>query len=152
MVHTHILLLLLLFESKLEFLFLPYQPLLKYRSRKALLTTETELIAIAKPAIIGFNKPPAAKGIPKVLYKKAQNKFCFMFFMVAWLKSKASIIPKRLFFINTISALSIAISVPPPMAIPKSACIKAGESLIPSPTRSEERRVGKECRSRWSPY
>ena len=26
------------------------------------------------------------------------------------------------------------------------ACIKAGD------TRSEERRVGKECRSRWSPY
>ena len=24
--------------------------------------------------------------------------------------------------------------------------------LIPSPPRSEERRVGKECRSRWSPY
>ena len=23
---------------------------------------------------------------------------------------------------------------------------------IPSPGRSEERRVGKECRSRWSPY
>ena len=23
---------------------------------------------------------------------------------------------------------------------------------IPSPKRSEERRVGKECRSRWSPY
>src|SRR3712207_3727371 len=25
-------------------------------------------------------------------------------------------------------------------------------SLLPSPDRSEERRVGKECRSRWSPY
>ena len=24
--------------------------------------------------------------------------------------------------------------------------------LLPNPTRSEERRVGKECRSRWSPY
>src|SRR5689334_24857293 len=24
--------------------------------------------------------------------------------------------------------------------------------LLPSPPRSEERRVGKECRSRWSPY
>ena len=28
---------------------------------------------------------------------------------------------------------------------------KAEKSLLP-PTRSEERRVGKECRSRWSPY
>ena len=24
--------------------------------------------------------------------------------------------------------------------------------LLPAPMRSEERRVGKECRSRWSPY
>lgn len=69
---------------------LPYPALLKYRSRKALATTETELIAMAKPAIIGFNrcpvkgyKSPAAKGIPKVLYRKAQNKFCLMFFIVA---------------------------------------------------------------------
>ena len=29
--------------------------------------------------------------------------------------------------------------------------VKEGEELIP-PVRSEERRVGKECRSRWSPY
>ena len=27
-----------------------------------------------------------------------------------------------------------------------------GAQRIPDPTRSEERRVGKECRSRWSPY
>ena len=27
-----------------------------------------------------------------------------------------------------------------------------GASIITSPYRSEERRVGKECRSRWSPY
>ena len=26
------------------------------------------------------------------------------------------------------------------------------EELIPEMSRSEERRVGKECRSRWSPY
>ena len=25
-------------------------------------------------------------------------------------------------------------------------------ALLSSPARSEERRVGKECRSRWSPY
>ena len=29
--------------------------------------------------------------------------------------------------------------------------VKAGDGLRPL-TRSEERRVGKECRSRWSPY
>ena len=27
-----------------------------------------------------------------------------------------------------------------------------GRVVLPSLTRSEERRVGKECRSRWSPY
>ena len=36
------------------------------------------------------------------------------------------------------------------MVIPSALC---GESLmVESATRSEERRVGKECRSRWSPY
>ena len=35
----------------------------------------------------------------------------------------------------------------------KLADMKHGESLIREEvTRSEERRVGKECRSRWSPY
>ena len=30
--------------------------------------------------------------------------------------------------------------------------LKAGTELWPDDLRSEERRVGKECRSRWSPY
>ena len=43
----------------------------------------------------------------------------------------------------------------------KTACIESRGALggtclnvgcIPSKSRSEERRVGKECRSRWSPY
>src|SRR3712207_7596850 len=29
---------------------------------------------------------------------------------------------------------------------------RAFSKIVPSPGRSEERRVGKECRSRWSPY
>src|SRR2546425_65966 len=29
---------------------------------------------------------------------------------------------------------------------------KLGDRLLPDEVRSEERRVGKECRSRWSPY
>ena len=29
---------------------------------------------------------------------------------------------------------------------------RSGRAPIWPPTRSEERRVGKECRSRWSPY
>ena len=37
-------------------------------------------------------------------------------------------------FIKTTSAASIATSVPAPIAIPTSACARAGASLIPSPT------------------
>ena len=29
---------------------------------------------------------------------------------------------------------------------------QVGSAYLPATTRSEERRVGKECRSRWSPY
>src|SRR5256885_2044913 len=36
-----------------------------------------------------------------------------------------------------------AVRVPPPLAETK---------LVPAGIRSEERRVGKECRSRWAPY
>ena len=39
-----------------------------------------------------------------------------------------------LLFIRTISAASIAISVPAPIAIPTSARVSAGASFIPSPT------------------
>ena len=31
-------------------------------------------------------------------------------------------------------------------------CLQADAALVGGETRSEERRVGKECRSRWSPY
>ena len=41
---------------------------------------------------------------------------------------------RKSLFINTISADSIAMSVPAPMAMPTSARISAGASLIPSPT------------------
>ena len=34
---------------------------------KALLNTETELAAIAAPAMTGFKKPSAASGMPKIL-------------------------------------------------------------------------------------
>ena len=41
---------------------------------------------------------------------------------------------RREFFINTTSAASMAMSVPAPIAIPMSARVKAGASLMPSPT------------------
>ncbi len=37
-----------------------------------MLTTRTELAAIAAPSIIGFSSPRAATGIPMAVYKKAQ--------------------------------------------------------------------------------
>ena len=40
----------------------------------------------------------------------------------------------RLFFIKTTSAASTAMSVPAPIAMPVSALVRAGASLIPSPT------------------
>ena len=40
----------------------------------------------------------------------------------------------RRLFIRTISAASMAMSVPAPIAIPMSALVRAGASLIPSPT------------------
>jgi hypothetical protein len=41
--------------------------LAKRRSRRELLTTRTELAAIAAPAIIGFSRPAAATGMPMAL-------------------------------------------------------------------------------------
>src|SRR5699024_11339633 len=39
-----------------------------------------------------------------------------------------------------------------PDRVPAPGCKKDGESGREHPARSEERRVGKECRSGWSPY
>jgi len=45
-------------------------------------------------------------------------------------------------------AAPAAAAAPPPSA----AELKDAAAKAPSTARSEERRVGKECRSRWSPY
>jgi len=45
------------------------------RSSKEFVTTDTELIAIAAPATIGFSQPSAASGIPSALYPKAKTRF-----------------------------------------------------------------------------
>ena len=44
-------------------------------SRSALVTTDTELKAIAAPAKTGDKNPAAARGIPSELYTSAQNRF-----------------------------------------------------------------------------
>ena len=46
--------------------------------RRLLVTTDTLLRPMAAAAIIGLNKPIAAKGIATILYIKAKNKFCLM--------------------------------------------------------------------------
>src|SRR3712207_9256749 len=39
-----------------------------------------------------------------------------------------------------------------PQTLARPTCGTEGQNLQSYPARSEERRVGKECRSRWSPY
>ena len=46
-----------------------------------------------------------------------------------------------------IKTISLVLELLPPFTISK-----VGNIVKPTLTRSEERRVGKECRSRWSPY
>ena len=56
-----------------------------------------------------------------------------MFLSTALERRIALTASKRLLFMSTASALSIATSVPAPMAMPRSACARAGASLMPSP-------------------
>ena len=64
----------------------------------------------------------------------AQNRFSRIFRIVARLNRIAAETSVSLFFITTISAASIATSAPAPIAMPVSAEVSAGASLIPSPT------------------
>ena len=57
-----------------------------------------------------------------------------MFRMVARLRRTAAVTSLRRLFTTTMSAASMATSVPAPIAMPLSATVSAGASLIPSPT------------------
>ena len=119
-------------------------------SLKALVTTQKLERLIAAAPNIGFiSQPvrcihtPAASGIPLsrrsapspiILYMNAQNRFSWIFLIVLWLSLIAAATSLKQFFIITTSAASIATSVPAPIAIPISADVNAGASLIPSPT------------------
>ena len=107
-------------------------------SRRAFRQTVTLERAIAAALHMGFMEimgyTPAATGISRILYAKAQNKFSRIFFSVFLLNRMAAETSVSLEFIRTISAESTATSVPAPMAIPISAPVSAGASLIPSPT------------------
>ena len=56
-----------------------------------------------------------------------------MFRIVAWLSLRARTMPRRSPLTSVTPALSIATSVPVPIAMPTSACASAGASLMPSP-------------------
>ena len=66
--------------------------------------------------------------------RNAQKRFSWMLRRVARLIRIAAGTSESWLFIRTTSAASIATSVPAPMAIPMSARVSAGASLIPSPT------------------
>ena len=94
-------------------------------------------IAIAAAPYVGFIPipyRPIASGMHTALYMNAQKRFSWIFFIVARLRRIAAETSVRLFFITTISAASTATSAPAPIAIPVSAAVSAGASLIPSPT------------------
>ena len=54
--------------------------------------------------------------------------------------------------LSTVSAYDIGSSTSPVTLQEDIGVAMLGKSLDMTQTRSEERRVGKECRSRWSPY
>src|SRR3989337_2972440 len=85
-----------------------------------LLTTVSELIAIAPAANIGFISPTAATGIMTVLYMNAQNRLELIFFMVFLLNSTPSATSLKSSLIRTIPPVSFAMSVPLPIAMPMS--------------------------------
>ena len=97
-------------------------------------TTNTELNAMAAPAIIGFSNPAAATGTAIVLYANAQNRFDLMVCKVARESRSDMGIARISERISTISEACTATSVPEPIAMPRSARAKAGASFTPSPT------------------
>mmetsp|Transcript_1320 Transcript_1320/g.3820 ORF Transcript_1320/g.3820 Transcript_1320/m.3820 type:complete len:471 (+) Transcript_1320:480-1892(+) len=114
----------------------------RYRlSRSEEKTTLTEDIAMAAPAAqAGSVAPmigkvaPAAAGTRTRLYTKAHPKFIQMRLWMARETSMAASTPVIWAPISTMLAASMAMSVPLPMARPRSAWARAGASLMPSPT------------------
>src|SRR5206468_2402732 len=104
------------------------------RSSSALPTTDTELAAIAAPAITGDSRPNAASGIPSTLYANARNRFWRILASVARDNKIASTTAFRSLRTTVMSAASIATADPAPIAKLTSAAASAGASLTPSPT------------------
>src|SRR6266496_2155527 len=96
---------------------------LNLRNRNELLTTVTDESAIAAAAKIGawsfkngIRGESIAVGIKITLYANAQKRFCLMVRNVARESARAVATLFRLPLTSVISAASIAISVPVPMA------------------------------------
>src|SRR5699024_7377040 len=77
---------------------------------------------------------PAARGTAITLYTAPPHKFRPISFIVFYERDKKLIISEGLLLTSMTSPDSIATSVPAPIAIPISALIRLGASLIPSPT------------------
>src|SRR3989442_10816814 len=56
------------------------------------------------------------------------------------------------YVLDVVNPPGVKPAVVPKPAAPAVATPAPPPALAPAPARSEERRVGKECRSRWSPY
>src|SRR6266705_1829283 len=103
----------------------PFRP--NRRNRNELLTTVTDDSAIAAAAKIGaFSRKNGisgdriAVGIKMTLYAKAQKRFCLMVRRVARESASAVATLFKFPLTSVISAASIAISVPVPIAMPAS--------------------------------
>src|SRR6476469_9953506 len=104
------------------------------RRRRLFVTTKRELVAIVRPASIGFSRPAAASGIAATLYANAQNRLPLITARVRRDRRIASAAALRSPRTSVRSLASIATSVPVPMARPRSACASAAASFTPSPT------------------
>src|SRR5262249_56261858 len=117
----------------------------KRRSRSALLTTVTELAAMATAASTGGRIPAAASGTSSRLYPKAQPRFWRMIRRVARASMTASATAPTPPWTRVMSAAAMAAPVPLATAMPMSAAARAGASLMPSPTMATGPRWGRNC-------
>mmetsp|Transcript_26120 Transcript_26120/g.61140 ORF Transcript_26120/g.61140 Transcript_26120/m.61140 type:complete len:230 (-) Transcript_26120:15-704(-) len=114
---------------------------LKLRRRSDDMMTHTDEEAITSAASSGGSSTwksgqstPAAKGSETRLKPNAQTKLSLIRLKVAFEICSAAYTPMSELRMSTILAESIAMSVPAPSAMPRSACESAGASLMPSPT------------------
>src|SRR3712207_6597697 len=85
----------------------------------------------------------------KPSHKLGKSLYCYHWFNNSWIPIKLDI--------NTIADMRYVKLHEPTMSVYNDSVeemfnAKLRECLSTIPNRSEERRVGKECRSRWSPY